>query len=117
MNIKTYNILKGIALVYLPALGTLYFALAGIWGLPYAEEIIGTIVAVDTALGAVLHISGNKAIGSDGVLWVHTGADKDVYSLDVKTPLEQIPAQKEVRLAVRQPGANDLVMQHDDPQL
>ena len=37
--------------------GTLYFALAGIWGLPCAEEIVGTITAVDTFLGVILGIS------------------------------------------------------------
>ena len=57
MSNKVYDILKIIALVWLPALGTLYFALAGIWGLPYAEQVVGTITAVDTFLGSVLHIS------------------------------------------------------------
>lgn len=54
---KTYNILKWVALVLLPALGTLYFALAGIWGFPYGEQIVGTITAVDTFLGLILGIS------------------------------------------------------------
>lgn len=54
---KMYDILKNIALIWLPALGTLYFALAGIWNFPYPEEIVGTITAVDTFLGAVLGIS------------------------------------------------------------
>ena len=54
---KTYNILKWVALVLLPALGTLYFALAGIWGFPYGEQIVGTITALDTFLGVVLGIS------------------------------------------------------------
>ena len=57
MKNKTYDILKWIALVVLPALGTLYFALSGIWGLPYGEEIVGTITAIDTFLGALLGIS------------------------------------------------------------
>lgn len=57
---KTYDILKWIAIVVLPALGTLYFALSQIWGLPYGEEVIGTIAAVDTFLGALLGISTNK---------------------------------------------------------
>ena len=57
MSNKTYDILKFIALVFLPALGTLYFALSQIWGLPYGEEIVGTITAVDTFLGAILGIS------------------------------------------------------------
>lgn len=54
---KTYNILKWIAQYLLPATGTLYFALAGIWGLPYGEQIVGTITAVDTFLGVILGIS------------------------------------------------------------
>lgn len=54
---KTYDILKWIAMYLLPAAGTLYFALAGIWGLPYGEQIVGTITAVDTFLGVLLGIS------------------------------------------------------------
>ena len=57
MSNKTYDILKWIAMVFLPAIATLYFALAGIWNFPYAEEIVGTITAIDTFLGVVLCIS------------------------------------------------------------
>ena len=57
MSNKTYNILKWIAMYLLPALGTLYFAIASIWGLPYGEQIVGTITAVDTFLGVILGIS------------------------------------------------------------
>lgn len=57
---KTYDILKWIAIVVLPALGTLYFALSQIWGFPYGEEVIGTIAAVDVFLGTLLGISTNK---------------------------------------------------------
>ena len=57
MSNSTYDKLKFIAQVVLPAAGTLYAALAGIWGLPYAEQIVGIIVAVDTFLGVVLKIS------------------------------------------------------------
>ena len=60
MSDKVYDVLKWIALILLPAAGTLYFALAGIWGFPYAEEIVGTITAVDTFLGVVLGISSAK---------------------------------------------------------
>lgn len=54
---KAYDILKFIALIVLPAVGTLYFALAGIWGLPYGEQIVGTITAIDTFIGALLGLS------------------------------------------------------------
>ena len=57
MNNKVYDVLKWIAMYLLPALGTLYFALSGIWGLPYGEQIVGTITAVDTFLGVILGIS------------------------------------------------------------
>lgn len=57
MNNKTYDVLKFVAQVLLPAIATLYFALAGIWGLPYGEQIVGTITAIDTFLGTVLMIS------------------------------------------------------------
>lgn len=57
MSNKVYDILKYIAQIVLPALATLYFAIAGIWGLPYGEQVVGTITAVDTFLGVVLGIS------------------------------------------------------------
>jgi len=57
MNEKMYDLLKWIAQFLLPALGTLYFALSGIWGLPNGEQVIGTITAVDVFLGVVLGIS------------------------------------------------------------
>ena len=64
---KTYDALKWVAMIALPALGTLYFALAGIWGLPYGEQVVGTITAVDTCLGALLGISSaNYNEGGNG---------------------------------------------------
>lgn len=57
MSDRTYQVLKWIALILLPSLGTLYFAIANIWGLPYAEEIVGTITAIDAFLGALLGVS------------------------------------------------------------
>ena len=70
MSNKTYDRLKWLAvpatprscscMYFLPALGTLYFALAGIWGLPYGEQLVGTITAIDTFLGVILGISKSK---------------------------------------------------------
>lgn len=57
LNNKVYDALKWIALYLLPAVGTLYFALSGIWGFPYGEEIVGTLTAIDAFLGAILGIS------------------------------------------------------------
>lgn len=60
MSNKIYDILKWIAMYFLPALGTLYFALAGIWNLPYGENIVGSITAIDTFLGVLLGISTSQ---------------------------------------------------------
>lgn len=57
---KTYDILKWIAQILLPAIATLYFALSKIWGFPFAAEVVGTISAIDVFLGAVLGISTNE---------------------------------------------------------
>ena len=57
---KTYDILVWLTQVVLPALGTLYAALAGIWGLPYAEPIVGTVAAVVTCLGVFLRVQSSQ---------------------------------------------------------
>ena len=54
---KSYDIMKWVTQIALPAAGTLYFALSTIWGLPYGEQIVGTITAIDAFLGALLGIS------------------------------------------------------------
>ena len=69
MSNKVYDILKYVAQIVLPAVATLYFALAQIWGLPYGEEIVGTITAIDAFLGALLGISAYQ---------YKKGADADV---------------------------------------
>ena len=57
MNDSTYDFFKWVAQILLPAFGTMYFALAQIWGLPYSEQVVGTITAIDAFLGALLGIS------------------------------------------------------------
>ena len=54
---RVYDVLKWIALIFLPAIATLWFTVAKIWGLPYIAEITGTLVAVDTFIGALIGIS------------------------------------------------------------
>ena len=57
---KVYDVLKWIVTLVLPGLGTFYFALANIWGLPFGEEVTGTITALVTFLGAILMISSSN---------------------------------------------------------
>lgn len=86
-----YNILKWFAQVVLPGLATLYFALSTIWGLPYGEQVVGTITALDAFLGALLGISTmqyNKN-GKDGTLEVDcSDPSKDIYRLNVNNLTE-----------------------------
>lgn len=60
MSNKTYDILKKIAQVWIPAISTTYFSLASIWNLPYSEEIVGTLAALDACMGILLGISTAK---------------------------------------------------------
>lgn len=71
---KTYDTLKFLAQIVFPALASAYFALAGIWGLPAAEQVVGTIVVLDTFLGALLQISSSNftANTAKGVLNIKT---------------------------------------------
>lgn len=57
LNSKVYDILKWITMICLPACATAYFGLAGIWGWPYADEVVKTIAVITTLLGALLGIS------------------------------------------------------------
>lgn len=59
MSNKTYDVLKLVAQIILPAIGT-FFVIASIWGLPYAEQVVGTVTALDTLLGTMLSISSIK---------------------------------------------------------
>ena len=56
---KTYDFLKYVALILLPALGSLYFGLANVWTLPYAAEVVGTISVLDVFLGVILKLDAD----------------------------------------------------------
>ena len=79
MSDSAYDFLSSLVKYILPALGTLYFTLAQIWGLPYGEQVVGTIVAVTTALGIMIGISkknyDNEPYQFDGEIIVDTDAD------------------------------------------
>lgn len=102
-----YDALKFVAQILLPAAGALYFALAEIWGLPAAAQVVGSIVAVDAFLGAVLGLSTAKYNKSDaafdGDFVVHDSADGAKVSLDLSTDPDQVifGDQKSVRLKVQ----------------
>ena len=101
MSNETYDRLKYVAQIALPALGTLYFALASIWGLPYGEQIVGTITAIDAFLGTLLKISSNKYEG-DGTLVVDdSNPEKDIYSIVLDDYPELLANKNQVVLKVQ----------------
>ena len=99
---KTYDILKFCALIAFPALGTLYFTLAAIWGLPAAEQVVGTIVAIDTFLGIILQISSTKYNDnlSGGTIVVSETEEKKIFSLELDGDPEELEPGDEVKFKV-----------------
>lgn len=87
---KVYDFFKELATIYIPALGVLYAALAGIWHLPHPVEVVATLAAISTFLGVILKISNasyNNAGGpADGSV-VMDGSTPTKLSIDL-TPTE-----------------------------
>lgn len=101
---KTYDILKWVAQSVLPAIGTLYFALSNILGLPYGEQIVGTITAIDAFLGTILKVSSDNYEG-DGTLIVDTTDPfKDVYSIAIDDYPDVLAERDHVLLKVTKPA-------------
>jgi Putative phage holin Dp-1 len=109
---EAYNAVKLIALVVLPALGTLYVALAAIWGFPYAQEVVSSLIALDAFVGAIVKVSDvsyNKSDAKyDGAINVRQEGGKTLYSLDLKGDPAQIGSLKEINFKVN-PPPNDNV--------
>ena len=97
---KVYDQLKWVAQYLLPALGTLYFALSGIWNLPYGEQVVGTITAIDTFLGVLLGIS-SKGYEGDGTMTIDDSSEeKDIYNLELNIPAEELANKKTITFKV-----------------
>lgn len=106
-----YDKLKWVAQILLPALGTLYFALSGTLELPAAEQVVGTIVAVDAFLGALLGLSTANFNRSepdwDGTLVVAENDNSLIHRIELDTLPEDLKTRPAVILKVEQgpPGA------------
>lgn len=100
MTNDMYDKLKWIAQYLLPGLGTLYFTLSGIWGLPYGEQVVGTFTALDVFLGVLLGISSKNYKG-DGVMIIDTSdPDRDIYRMELNDPLDDLGSKSEVTFKV-----------------
>lgn len=65
MSNKVYDVLKWMAMLFLPALATLVRVVFAIWQIPYGEQISTTIMAIDAFLGACLGISSIQYKGGE----------------------------------------------------
>jgi hypothetical protein len=105
LNDKVYNILKYVALVLLPAVASLYFAISEVWELPHGPEVMATITTIDTFLGVVLGIStgryNQKELAYDGAILVEEDDERKLFSLELSSEPDQLDQKDEVRLKVK----------------
>lgn len=84
---RQYQILKWIAAAGLPAAGTAIFAVGQIWGIPYIPEIVGTVIAFNTMLGAFLGVEaadyGTRDRKYDGTVSLKDILTVDSHILDI----------------------------------
>jgi hypothetical protein len=85
LNDVSYNVIKRSATIVLPALATLYFALAQLWNFPEPEKVVASITAFNTFLGVVVQISKKSYYASgaqyDGEIQIEETNDKKTVSL------------------------------------
>ena len=80
LNNKSYDVLKWVALVALPATSALYLTLAALWHLSHPTEVAGTIAAIDTFLGVLLGVSSNKYQGTKPSGALHVSEDQGIHA-------------------------------------
>lgn len=101
---RTYNILKWIAQIFLPAVGALYFSLSDIWGLPKATEVVGTITVVDFFLGSLLGLSASAYNKSgewaDGTVKVVQDENMKRFELELNSDPNELDKQDRVTFKV-----------------
>lgn len=104
-NNRAYDLIKFVALVLLPGIGALYFGVAAIWGLPYAEEVVGTIVVVDTFLGGLTGLTAAQYKNSDerfdGTIDLAPGEKEGTTDMNVSLSPEAVYGKDEVVVKVR----------------
>lgn len=101
---QQYNVLKWIALVFLPALAALYLGLAALWELPKPTEVAGTITLVDTFLGVLLNVATKRYNQSDdkfdGSMEINSNDTSIIHQLEISTPPEDLGKQDSIVLRV-----------------
>jgi len=99
-----YDVIKFVVGIVIPAVGTLYFALAQIWGLPAAQQVLGTLIATQAFLGALLGISSKSYEDSGakyvGAINVQETPEKLLYSLTLKDDPQGLKDKKEATFQI-----------------
>jgi hypothetical protein len=102
---RAYDLLKFLAQILLPAVGAMYFGLAAIWGLPNAEEVVGTITVVDTFLGVLLGLStkayNNSDAKYDGTAEIEVMDDRKVVTMSLKDETVPVENRDEILFRVK----------------
>lgn len=105
---NSYDVLKFIALIFLPALGSAYYASSEIWGLPAGAEVVGTVTIVDGLLGLVVKYLSTKYENSDakfdGDLVLDPAANAMHVEVEDRQQLESLQNKTEVTFKVKRPG-------------
>jgi hypothetical protein len=106
---KFYDALKFCALIAFPAFGAAYFTLASIWGLPAAEQVVGTVTVVDTLLGVLLGVAKNQYTNSDarfaGTVTMVPNHEEEATDLHISMKPDALSSEKEITLKVDRPTA------------
>lgn len=102
---RLYDSLVFTAQILLPALGSLYFSLAGLWELPNADSVVGTIVVIDTFLGGLLGLNklayNASEVKYDGTMDIYKNVEgKTTYSLNLNSDPEHLDEKKEITFKV-----------------
>lgn len=105
---KLYDVLKYIALIGLPALATFWTIVGAIWGAPHVDEVVKTIVALGTLLGALLILNTQQYNNSDrqydGVVDVTVtpdGHDNEITNVATTGTVNDLTDKGKVVLKVR----------------
>lgn len=101
---RVYDLLKTFTTLILPAIGALYFGLAAIWGLPAADQVVGTCAVIATFCGVLLRASGISYEASndrfDGDINVVDKKDGELYDMVLKVPAEELKGMSEITFKV-----------------
>lgn len=106
INNKTYDFLKKLVQIILPAFGTFYLTFGNVWDLPGTKQVSDTIIALCTFIGVLLSISArsyNKSdLKYDGSIEITNREDgSKLYSLNLNDAAEKIDEKKNVNFKVQ----------------